>query len=169
MTVRSFVDANVFVYARDPRDPRKQARAAQWLELLWNERAGRTSMQVLCETYVVLTRKRGTPADDAWRRVERYFAWNPQPIDERILRAAREIQYAHPLSWWDAMVVAAAQVQACSVLLTEDLQDGQVFGSLRVRDPFLHEVREAEAEYEVKAASRSVHRPRGRPRRTPAL
>ena len=44
MTVRCFVDASVLVYARDTRDPLKQARAAEWLERLWQQRAGRTSI-----------------------------------------------------------------------------------------------------------------------------
>lgn len=169
MTARCFVDANVLVYARDARDARKQQRAMQWLELLWRERAGRTSMQVLAETYVVLTRKLGAPSEDAWNRVERYLAWSPQPVDEAVLRGAKEVERRYRLSWWDSMVVAAAQLQACEVLLTEDLQDGEIFGTLRVRNPFLHELREAEAAYEVQPITRSAHRPRGRPRRAAVL
>ena len=169
MTGRCFVDANVLVYARDPRDPRKQQRALQWLDLLWRDRRGRTSVQVLAETYVVLTRKLGVAGEEAWQRVERYLAWDPQPVDAVVLRGAREVEQRYRLSWWDSTIVAAAQIEGCEVLLTEDLQDGEIFGSLRVRNPFLHEVRQPEAAYAVEPATRSPHRPRGRPRRAAAL
>jgi len=57
MTGPCFVDANVFVYAHDPRDASKRARARQWIDALWQERLGRTSIQVLSEYYAVATRK----------------------------------------------------------------------------------------------------------------
>ena len=56
MTGPCFVDADVFVYARDPRDAAKQARALQWIAHLWQERLGRTSVHVLSEYYVFATR-----------------------------------------------------------------------------------------------------------------
>jgi len=57
MTAPVFVETNVLVYARDAGSAAKQARAAAWLEILWREQVGRTSMQVLSEYYVTLTRK----------------------------------------------------------------------------------------------------------------
>jgi len=168
MTGPCFVDANVLLYSRDPRDPAKQARANAWLELLWREGRGRTSMQVLSEFYYNATRKL-SPAvspEDAWTRVRIYFAWSPLPIDEALLRRAREVEQRWKLSWWDSMVVAAAQLQECGVLLTEDLQDGAVFGTVTVRSPFTLDVREPAAQYAAAPAIASRHRPRGRPRRT---
>lgn len=57
MSDRYFVDTNLLVYARDATLPDKQARAAQWLERLWELRAGRLSVQVLQEYYVTVTSK----------------------------------------------------------------------------------------------------------------
>jgi predicted nucleic acid-binding protein len=165
MTGPCFVDANVFVYARDPRDPRKRERAAQWIDILWRDRVGRTSMQAISEFYAVATKKLGFPAERAWQYAERYFAWQPRSIDEALLRRAREIEQRYRLSWWDSMIVAAAQLQDCVLLLTEDLQDGVAFGSVTVRSPFTLEVREAPATYTVTPLAVSRHRPRGRPRR----
>ncbi len=165
MTAPCFVDANVFVYARDPRDPLKQARAAEWIGWLWRQRAGRTSFQVLSEFYVVATRKL-TPrvAEDlAWDEAVRYFAWAPQETNEPLLRRAREVERRYQLSWWDSMVVAAAQLQDCVLLVTEDLQDGMVFGPVTVRSPFTSVLEEPAAAY-VPARAASLHRPRGRPR-----
>jgi predicted nucleic acid-binding protein len=161
-----FVDTNVFVYARDARERTKQPRAAAWIERLWRERSGRTSVQVLTEFYVTVTRK-FRPAvahDEAWDDVQSLFAWRPQPADVALLRSAREIERRHRLSWWDAMVVAAAQLQDCALLLSEGLQDGATYGAVTVRSPFTLGVEEARGAYTVARAA-PLHRPRGRPRR----
>ena len=57
MTELVFVDTNVLVYARDTRDLRKQQRATEWLDRLWRQQSGRTSVQVLNEYFVTVTRK----------------------------------------------------------------------------------------------------------------
>jgi predicted nucleic acid-binding protein len=164
MTGPCFVDANVFVYSQDARDPAKHRRAEAWLEELWRGRSGRTSAQALAEFYAV-ARKLRVPPDIAWEEAARYFGWDPHPVDEALLRRAREIEQRHRLSWWDSMIVAAAQLQDCVLLLTEDLQDGAVFGAVTVRSPFTLPVGEAAAAYAVEPRSINLHRPRGRPKR----
>ncbi len=168
MTGLCFVDANVFVYARDPREPRKQERATAWIDLLWREQRGRTSAQALSEFYAVATRKLTprVPLELAWRDVERYLGWRPRSTDDELLRRARSIEDRYRLSWWDSQIVAAAQLQNCEVLLTEDLHDGAAFGTLIVRSPFTLKVEQPAASYEVRPALASLHRPRGRPKRT---
>ena len=164
MTGPCFVDANVFIYALDPRDARKHQRARGWVDALWTDQLGRTSAQAIAEAYAVTTRKLGVAPHTAWAELERFFAWHPQPVDEALLRRAREIELRYKLSWWDSMIVAAAQLQDCVVLLTEDLQDGMAFGALTVRSPFTLELREAPASYAMAPLAVSRHRPRGRPR-----
>jgi predicted nucleic acid-binding protein len=169
MTGPCFVDANVLVYTLDPRDAGKQKRAAAWRDHLWQTGAGRTSAQVLSETYATLRRlRRDIPADTLWDALELYFAWDPHPIDLSVLRLARAIEHRFRISWWDSMIVAAAQLQDCSTLLTEDLQDGMVFGSVTVRSPFSLEIREPATGYTAFSPAASLHRPRGRPRRAAA-
>ena len=169
MTALCFVDANVFVYARDPRDPAKRLRARQWRDHLWRERSGRTSTQVLSETYTTLKRIGGATQDEIWDSVARLFAWKPLAIDEAVLQLARRIEQRYRISWWDCLVVAAAQIQDCELLLSEDLQDGMAFGTVTVRSPFTLEVREAAAAYAAAPRPASLHRPRGRPRRAGAV
>lgn len=168
MTGPCFVDANVFIYMRDGRDPRKQARAVEWIDALWHHRLGRTSIQALAEAYSVATRKLGIAPDRAWNYIERYFSWKPSAVDEALLRRARANEQRYRLSWWDSMIVAAAQLQDCVLLLTEDLQDGAKLGSVTVRDPFTLQVGEAAAAYSVERRGVSLHRPRGRPKRLAA-
>lgn len=170
MTGAIFVDTNVLVYARDASQPAKQAQARAWVERAWREQSGRTSMQVLSELYVTLTRKLrpGMDAAAAWDDVEALMAWEPQPIDRPLMLRAREIASRYGLAWWDAMIVAAAELQDCDVLLSEDLQDGMRFGSLSVRNPFRTAAAEEPAGYEPVAGLALLHRPRGRPRKRAA-
>ena len=165
MTAPIFVDTNVLVYARDAREPAKQARAAGWLEQLWREQLGRTSMQVLSEYYVTLTRKLDpnvAPAE-AWDDVSAFLTWRPQPIDESVMRRGQEIEQRHSLNWWDSLVIAAAELQGCALLLSEDLRDGGVYGGVTVRSPFTISVEEPAGTYAVASAAHR-HPPRGRPR-----
>lgn len=164
----SFVDANVLVYAHDPSEPAKREMAAELLRGLWADSSGRTSIQVLNEFYAVLSRKvrLRRPAMEAWAEVEEFFRWNPQQLDTELLRRARQIEARYKLSWWDCLIVAAAQMQGCSLLYTEDLQHGATFDGVRVVNPFISQVQEEPAPYRVAVAS--PHRPRGRPRKQAA-
>ena len=166
MTAAVFVDTNVFVYARDASEPAKRSVAIQWLEQLWREHRGRTSTQVLSEYYVTVTGKlrRRLDREIAWGHVRDLIAWEPQEISSELLRLAREIEQRYATSWWDAMIVAAAQLQDCSILLSEDFQEGMVFGGLAVRNPFSARVAEQHVEYAAPRMAVARHRPRGRPR-----
>ena len=138
MTVRIFVDTNVLVYRHDASSPVKQSRADDWYRLLWRQRSGRLSYQVLQELYSALTRKLkpGLDAAKAQQIVRALAAWRPMPVNLSILERAWSLQSNHAVSWWDALIIAAAQVGECDVLLTEDLQHGQMLSTVRVVDPF---------------------------------
>lgn len=167
MTGVVFVDTNVFVYARDSAQAHKQAVAARWLEQLWQEQSGRTSMQVLSELHVTLTRKLkpGMSPEDAWDDVEALLAWDPQPLDRELMLRARRLEARYRLSWWDSLIVAAAQLQDCETLLTEDLQDGMVFEQVTVRSPFRHRAEEARPAYPIESGVARRHRRPGRPKK----
>jgi predicted nucleic acid-binding protein len=166
MTATIFVDTNILVYARDAGEPTKQSIAGEWLRELWVEQRGRTSMQVLTEYYTTVTRKLrpGLAADAAWDDVNALFAWEPQAVDRNLIVRACDIERAHSLPWWDSMIVAAAQIQACAVLLSEDLQHGWTCGSVTVRNPFVERVEEDRASYAARHVPVSRHRRRGRPK-----
>jgi predicted nucleic acid-binding protein len=167
MSALVFVDSNVFVYARQAHEPRKQPIAAQWVDRLWREQTGRTSIQVLNECYSALSRTaRPTPAPAiVWEFVQSLLTWNPQPVDTSVFTRAHEIEERHRLNWWDCLIVAAAQIQGCSVLLTEDLQEGAVFGGVTVRSPFTLGISEDLSAYALHEPAVSAHRRRGRPRK----
>ncbi|HSR50547.1 MAG TPA: PIN domain-containing protein [Acidobacteriota bacterium] len=141
MTGTYFVDTNLLVYFRDSSEPEKQAKAAAWLDYLWKKRVGALSVQVLNEYYTIVTRKLepGLSQEDARSDVSNLFTWRPLKLDETVIRNAWQAQDRYSVSWWDALIISAAQIQANDYLLTEDLQDGQDLAGLVIRNPFLHD------------------------------
>jgi predicted nucleic acid-binding protein len=169
MTERYFVDTNVLVYSYSFDQPSKQATASAWIERLWREQSARASMQVLNELYATLRGKlrHQIPGEQAWDIVQALLAWDPQPIDRDVLFKAQELERRYRISWWDSLIVAAAQLQDCDVLLTEDLQPGMSFDRVTVHNPFRPGVQEPRAVYQVEKLP-PRHRPRGRPRKIAA-
>jgi len=152
------------VYSRNPGEPAKHEVARALLRRLWVEQSGRTSIQALNEFYVVCTRKVSRPVspEQAWAGVEEFLEWNPLPVDAALLRRARSLHERYELSWWDALIVAAAQLQGCVLLYSEDMQHGAVYDGVKVINPFVAQVPEEPPPYRMQLPDR--HRPRGRPR-----
>jgi predicted nucleic acid-binding protein len=132
-----FVDSNVFLYAVDEADRNKQDVAREWRARLWKTRRGRVSFQVLGEFYVNALRKRPSAREEAGAEVRDLLAWNPVVADAALLARGWKIQDRYRLSYWDALIVAAAKVASCRYLLTEDLQAGQELEGVEVINPFL--------------------------------
>ena len=133
-----FVDTNVLLYAVDDGDVLKRDRARDWLRACWALRCGRVSTQVLHEFYWSARTKFKTQLarGDARAEVRRYQQWQPWAVDHATVESAWAIESRAQLSYWDALMVAAAQHMGCTLLLTEDLQHDQVIDSVRIVNPF---------------------------------
>ena len=109
-----------------------------WMAHLWSTRTGRLSYQVLQEFYLTVTAKLrpGLDPENARKDVRSLLAWEPIVVNDQVLENAWLVQDGYQISWWDALVVSAAQLGDCRYLLTEDLQENQKFGSLRIINPF---------------------------------
>ena len=132
-----FVDTNVLIYADDTRDAAKQLRAREWLLALWQQRCGRLSTQVLNEYYVNVTRKLGLAQGDARAKVRRFQLWQPWQIDHQTVETAWGVEARFGLSYWDALIMAAAAQSGCTHLLSEDLQHGLQIDAVTIINPFL--------------------------------
>jgi predicted nucleic acid-binding protein len=127
----------------DPTTSEKRATAAAWIAEIWANSLGRISYQVLIEFQSASTKVAPTASVAEIREFVRdYAAWNPVTTDHQLLEGAWRLQDRYGISWWDALIVAAAEVAGCEYLLTEDMQDGQRLGGVTVVDPFVHEVGE---------------------------
>jgi len=138
MNDRVFVDTNILLYARDASEREKQAIAAACLSELWQQRNGCVSIQVLNEFFVNATQKLkpGMSRLEAWEDVEALATWQPVALDMALISRGFVLQERYQLSYWDAMIVAAAETGACQEILSEDLPDGALYAGIRVRNPF---------------------------------
>jgi predicted nucleic acid-binding protein len=139
MSDRIFVDTNILVYAHDADAGEKHAAAAQALADLWQYRNGILSTQVLQELYITLTRKVTSPVTGnvARRLIRNYLTWDLVLNDGAIILYAGEIADNYQLSFWDALIVAAAYSKNAAIILTEDMNHGQVVEGIRIENPFL--------------------------------
>lgn len=136
---RTFVDTNVFAYLFDDSEPQKQATAGTRLEQEQREREIVVSTQVLQELYVALTKGKSPIASPelAERAVREVSTYTVAQVDTTAVFAAISVSRRSRISFWDALILRAAADSGCSVLLSEDLNDGQVIEGVRVENPFL--------------------------------
>jgi predicted nucleic acid-binding protein len=120
-------------------DLKKQEAARAWRAELWKSHRGRISYQVLYEFYVKVTRKWPQARQQARAEVRDLLAWRPVSIDAGILDRGWNLQDRYQLSFWDALIVAAARSVSCRYLLTEDLQADQDLDGVVVINPFTRE------------------------------
>jgi predicted nucleic acid-binding protein len=137
MNDKTFIDTNVLVYAYDEREGSKQAAAKKILYDLLRQRSGVLSMQVLQEFYNTVTRKLAIPLpkDKARLIVDRFARWCVATTPEEIKRAF-QIEDEARISFWDALIFAAAIKSGAKRILSEDLNDGQVIAGIQVVNPF---------------------------------
>lgn len=143
MTVRTFVDTNVLVYAFDVDEPSKRAVA---LDLLASDLQLVVSTQVLGEFFVAVTKKLAMPVTRAHGAVQELAQLPVVPTDVTLVLAAATTARAHQLSYWDALIVEAAATSGCDRILTEDLATGATLRGVRIDDPFADAPREPSAE-----------------------
>jgi predicted nucleic acid-binding protein len=138
MSGKTFVDSNILIYAHDLDAGARQRRASELLKELWEDGVGRLSTQVLQEFYVNVTQKIRTPLVSGTAReiVRNYGAWVRTSITPATIVRASEIGEIWRISFWDSMIVAAAEQDGVSELLTEDLNHGQLVAGIRVVNPF---------------------------------
>lgn len=131
-----FVDTNVFIYAHDSDAGMRHEKSVELLTRLIGQENGAISIQVLSEFYIAATRKLSMDAEEVEAAIEDMSVWTThRPAQTDILKASR-LHRRHQLSWWDAMIVNSAIESGCSVLWSEDLNDGQKYGTVVVRNPF---------------------------------
>jgi predicted nucleic acid-binding protein len=137
MSVKYFVDTNLLMYAHDTSAGNKHERAKALLEELWRDRTGVVSTQVLQELSVNLRKKVRRPLDAKATRdiVADYLTWQVIVNGGDSILEAIDLESRYQIAFWDALVVQAAQVSGAEILYSEDLSDGQTYGTVRVVNP----------------------------------
>jgi predicted nucleic acid-binding protein len=138
MNDRFFLDTNIFVYARPANSSAKKDRAAELVDRAISSGKGVISYQVVQEFFSVAFRH-FTPRM-TFAEAEQYLSATFQPfltvIPLILCTSKQTLSRRYSLSWYDSLIVASASETQCRVLFTEDPQDGQSLGSLKVKNPF---------------------------------
>ena len=108
------------------------------MESLWEAQTGVISTQVVQEFYVTITRKIKNPLKpvDAREIIRNYLAWPVQINDPEMTIRASEIEEKNSISFWDALIVAAALRLQAKKIISEDLNSGQVIEGVLIENPF---------------------------------
>lgn len=139
MTEKYFVDTNILVYAHDRSAGMKHECARQLLERLWASGQGVLSTQVLQELCINLRRKCTPPLPvDAIRGlVQDYMSWEIVVNTPASVTQALDIEVRYETSFWDALILQAAESSGAAVLYSEDLNAGQQYGPVQVINPLI--------------------------------
>ncbi len=130
-----FFDTNLLVYAQQTGGKADRARALF-------AREGKLSVQVLNEFIAVSRRKQRREWREITEAVSDVLTMvdPPLPLTLDLHVTARALAEDHGLSFYDALIVAAAIEAGCDTLFSEDMQHGRTFGSLTIVNPFIESV-----------------------------
>ena len=137
-----FVDTNVLLYYVDPANVAKQTRAMDWLDHLWMAGAGHLSWQVLHEFYWNAVRKMHLEAAKGREIVVDLARWEPVDTSVGLVEQAWAWMDSAQLSYWDALIVVAAQRSGAQYLLSEDFQADRRYDEVLIVNPFAHSASE---------------------------
>ena len=132
-----FLDTNILVYCLDQSEAGKRGRCRKLIKGLTGENNGVLSTQVLQEFYVAATAKLGADpllVKDIIRSLERFEIVTVSPM---LIKEAIDCAIINRLSFWDSLIVVAAESARCDVLWSEDLNHGQIIRGVRVENPML--------------------------------
>jgi predicted nucleic acid-binding protein len=136
MSARSFFDTNVLLYGDDKSSPVKQRRSRDLVAEHRRAGTGVISLQVLQEYFANVTRKLHVDPRIARRKVELLSEFDVATSEVADILAAIDLHRLHGFSFWDALILRSAQRAGCTILLSEDFQDGREIDGLRVVNPF---------------------------------
>jgi predicted nucleic acid-binding protein len=137
VAARLFIDSNILVYTLDEKEPDKQKKAISIIDNLVFHEVPVVSTQVLQEFYNISTTKLKLDKVYVKNILYKYRRMEIVQVDFDIINQGIDISILNRLSFWDGLILAAASFANCSVLLTEDLNDGQIIQGVTIKNPFL--------------------------------
>lgn len=136
MNDRVFLDTNVLVYSLLENGSSRHAQALQLMESLKGNYLF-ISTQVVNEVYVALL-KHTVEEKEIETIMEKIIRlYNISATTIQTIKTGWGIRRKYKFSYWDCIIIASALESNCTILYTEDMQDGQIIeGKLRIRNPF---------------------------------
>lgn len=134
---KTFIDSNIIVYANDRRDKNKQLQAIACVSSLISSGDGVVSTQVLQEYAATALAKLHQKPEVVLRQISLLEKCEVVRQSPAMIRRAVEIHHTYKISFWDASIIANAESAACDSILSEDLNTGQFYAGIRIKNPFL--------------------------------
>ena len=140
-TDRFFIDSNVLVYMYDTSEPLKQRLSEELVASLVRNEKGAVSVQVLGEFFNSVTRRIANPlsveeADKAVEAIGSSSTLAILDIDMPMVRRAIDTHSMYGTTYWDSLIIAAAERAGCAAILSEDYNTGQSYHSILAVNPF---------------------------------
>lgn len=132
-----FFDSNILIYVVDDRDLTKQNKAIEIITKSIDSENGIISTQSLQEFYNATTRKLLCTPEKAKEYAKNFASsFDVQQISPDMIYNAIDISIANKISFWDSLIVSAAQDSGCVIIYSEDLNDGQIINGVKILNPF---------------------------------
>jgi predicted nucleic acid-binding protein len=134
-----FIDTNIFVYSIDQKDPNKRDRARNILKRLVEVHQPVISTQVIKEFYVVASTKLKADSFIIKNIVHNFRNLEVVNNDLELIEQAIDISTISRLSFWDSLIIAAAEKANCEFVFSEDMNTGQTYRGVMLVNPFVRE------------------------------
>lgn len=131
-----FIDTNILVYTIDKNDLNKQAQARKIIKTVVDMHAPVISTQVIKEFYVVATTKLKANSLLIKHVIHNFHNMEVVNNDLDLIEQAIDISVLSQISFWDALIIAAAEKANCEYVFSEDLSAGQLYRGIKVMNPF---------------------------------
>lgn len=132
-----FIDTNLLVYSMDQRDPSKRDKARNILKRLEENHQPVISTQVIKEFYVVASTKLKADSFIVKNIIHNFRNFEIVNNDLELIEQAIDISTISRLSFWDSLIIAAAEKANCEFVFSEDLNPGQTYRGVLLVNPFL--------------------------------
>lgn len=132
-----FFDTNVLVYAATRQDMAKKnvARALIGHALEVNH-DGVITVQIMTEFINVMQTRFKAAAKEIDEWVSQFYPLLATEVTMDVVRNAMHVKEEYGIQYYDALVVSAAEKLGCHEIVSEDLNDGQIYRGMKVINPF---------------------------------
>ena len=137
MMNKIFIDTNILVYSIDKNSPEKQKKSRALLRSLKGQQSGVLSTQVIQEFYVASIKKLSADPFIVKNIIYSLSNFEIVIVDINFIHSAIDCSIVNKISFWDALIVVAAENAECEKIWTEDLNHRQIIRGVEIINPFI--------------------------------
>jgi len=136
MIEKFFIDTNILIYSIDHHYPKKKIISRELIAELLEDNSGIISTQVLQEFYYAAVNKLRSDSKIVKELLKSFEDFEIVQINPPIIYNAIDCSITNNISFWDALIISAAESANCNKLFSEDLNSGQIISGVKIVNPF---------------------------------